>query len=246
VVTHGEVAAQCMAKATEIANSVNGQLFPGAVATELAVAAAQLFTLMAIAERLAELAEISRTAASSLGPRTSPRTASARPERGLFSCPWTGWWINVSGSLPHYKIGPASYQVSALVTGGMLVAADGAGVSTVSPAGAGSALVLGVAGNDAAPIPNQAGATDTAAGGAPLVDISVLPDYCAVYGAGYDMHVTYAANTAFGALLKAAANGQVTTWVSGTDAAGLIVGRCTQPGGVVTATNVLGRMRTFV
>jgi hypothetical protein len=48
-----------MTKATEIANDVNGQLFPGAVSTELAVATAQLFTLMAIAERLAELAEIS-------------------------------------------------------------------------------------------------------------------------------------------------------------------------------------------
>jgi hypothetical protein len=153
----------------------------------------------------------------------------------------------MSGNLPHYKIGPASCQVSALVTGGMLVAADASPATTVSPAGVGSILVLGVAGNDAAPIPNQAGATDTAAGGAPLVDISVLPDYTAVYGAGYDMHVTYAVNCAFGTLLKAAANGTVTPWVSGTDTnAALIVGRCTQPGGVVTATNVLGRMRTFV
>jgi hypothetical protein len=59
-----------MAKVTEIANSVNGQLFPGAVPTELAVATAQLFTLMAIAERLAELAEISRTATDAPGGST--------------------------------------------------------------------------------------------------------------------------------------------------------------------------------
>ena len=149
----------------------------------------------------------------------------------------------MSGSLPHYKLGPASYQVSALVTGGQLVVADGSNATTVSPAGAGAANVLGVAGNDAAPIPNQAGVTDTAAGGAPLVDISVISDYTAVYSSGYDMHVTYAANATFGALLKSAASGQVTPWVSGTDAAGLIVGRCTQPGGVVSATLAVGRMR---
>jgi len=39
----------------------------------------------------------------------------------------------------------------------------------------------------------------------------------------------------------AAANGTVTPYVAGT--ADQIVGRCTQPGGVVTATNAVGRMR---
>ena len=146
----------------------------------------------------------------------------------------------MSGSLPHLKLGPASYQVSALVAGGQLVAADASG-TTVSVAGAGSKLVLGVAGTDAAPIPNQAGVTDTAAGGAPLLDISVLGDYTAVYSSGYDMHVTYAANCPFGTLLMAAAAGTVTPYVAGT--ADQIVGRCTQPGGVVTATNAVGRMR---
>jgi hypothetical protein len=147
--------------------------------------------------------------------------------------------------LQHYKSGPASYQVSALVQGGQLVAADGAGATTVSPAGAASLLVLGVAGVSAAPIPNQAGATDTAAGGAPLVDISVLPDYTPVYGPGYDMHVVYVANAAFGEyLVAAAAPGQVTTYTLGGGANPLtIIGRCTQPGGVVVATLATGRMR---
>ena len=150
----------------------------------------------------------------------------------------------MSGSLPHYQLGPGSYQVSALVVGGQLVVADASPATTVSPAGAGSKLVLGVAGNDAAPIPNQASSTDTAAGGAPLVDISVLSDYTSVYAGGYDMHVTYAANCAAGTLLMAAANGQVTPYVAGT--ADQIVGRCTQPGGVVIATNAVGRMRVSV
>jgi hypothetical protein len=154
----------------------------------------------------------------------------------------------VSGSLPHYKLGPASYQVSALVTGGQLVVADGSSATTVSPAGVGAgnngALnVLGVAGNDAAPIPNQAGDTDTMAGGSPLVDISVLSDYTSVYSSGYDMHVTYAANCTFGALLQSAANGTVTPW-NGT-VPGAVVGRCTQPGGVTISTLAVGRMRVF-
>src|ERR1019366_8896087 len=117
----------------------------------------------------------------------------------------------MAGSLPHYKLGPDSYQVSALVAGGTLVIADSSG-NTVSTAGAGALNVLGVAGNDASPIVSQAGTTT--AYGDTLVDISVLPDYVAVYH-GADMHVTYAANAAFGQLLKAAANGQVSALVAG-------------------------------
>lgn len=146
------------------------------------------------------------------------------------------------GSLPHNAHGPDSLQVSAAVAGGRLVAADGAAATTVSTAGLSSVLVLGVAGNDAAPIPNQAGATDAAAGGAPLLDISVVSDYVAVRH-GEDLHVTYAANCTFGALLMAGASGTVTPYVAGT--ADMIVGRCTQPGGVVTSTNAVGRARIF-
>jgi hypothetical protein len=147
----------------------------------------------------------------------------------------------MSGALAHYKLGPDSYQVSALVHGGTLVVADGSSALTVSTAGAGAANVLGVAGNDAAPITSQAGTTTSY--GDPLVDISALEDYVAVYH-GCDIKVTYAAAATFGALLKSAANGQVVPWVSGTDAAGLIVGRCTQPGGVASASTV-ARARIF-
>jgi len=145
----------------------------------------------------------------------------------------------MSGSLPHNRLGPASYQVSALVTGGMIVAADSANATTVSAATSASVTILGVAGNDAAPIPSQAGSTDTAAGGAPLVDISVLPDYVSVYR-GADMHVTYSANCAFGQqLMVSATAGQVTPFTGTTYSQ--VIGRCTQPGGVVFATNPVGR-----
>lgn len=148
------------------------------------------------------------------------------------------------GSLPHYTRGPDSYQVSAQVLGGQLVVADGSAATTVSVAGANAINVLGVAGNDAGPIVSQAG--NTTSYGQPVTDISVLPDYVSVYH-GADMHVTYAASATFGQLLKAAATGQVTPWVDGTDThPAYIVGRCTQPGGVtVGGSPVVGRARIF-
>jgi hypothetical protein len=147
--------------------------------------------------------------------------------------------------LPHYKLGPDSYQVSAAVIGGTLVIADGSSATTVSTAGANAINVLGVAGNDAQPAPNQAGDTDSLAGSAPLLDISVAGDYTAVYH-GCDMHVTYAANATFGQLLKAAASGAVTPWVDGTDThPAYIIGRCTQPGGVTISALAVGRARIF-
>lgn len=148
------------------------------------------------------------------------------------------------GALPHYRLGPDSYQVSVLVIGGQLVVPDASPATTVSVAGAGAVNVIGVAGSDASPIVSQAGNTTTY--GDPLVDISALPDYTGVYCGPVDIHVTYAANAAFGQLLKSAALGQVTPWVSGTDTnPATIVGRCTQPGGVVVSTIAVARMRLF-
>jgi hypothetical protein len=150
----------------------------------------------------------------------------------------------MAGNLPHYKHGPDSYQVSAAVTGGQLVVADGSSATTVSPAGAGGSShgalnVLGVAGNDASPIVSQAG--DTTSYGDPLVDISVLSDYVAVWH-GVDANVTYAASATFGQKLQSAATGQVTPWDGNTPAA--VVGICTQPGGVAAGSTV-ARARIF-
>ena len=150
----------------------------------------------------------------------------------------------MSGAIPHYQFrGPANYQVSATVYGGSLVIADGSNATTVSTAGAGAINVLGVAGNDASPIVSQAGNVNSY--NQPIVDVSVLPDSTAVHCAAIDIHVTYAAAATFGQLLKAAASGQVTPWVSGTDTLpATIVGRCTQPGGVLAGATV-ARARIF-
>ena len=89
------------------------------------------------------------------------------------------------------------------------------------------------------PIVSQAG--NTTGYGSPLLDVSVLPDYTAVYS-GVDIHVTYAAAATFGALLMAAASGQVTPFTGTTYSQ--IVGRCTQPGGVAAGATV-ARARIF-
>lgn len=146
------------------------------------------------------------------------------------------------GALPHYTRGPASYQVSAAVTGGMLVVKSGANATTVMPnTTAGATNTLGVAGADAAPIVSQAG--NTTGYGDPLLDISALGDYVAVYNGDYDMHVVYEAACDFGDLIMAAATaGNVKKYVAGTP--DQIVGRCTQPGGVLAGAT-LARARIF-
>ena len=133
--------------------------------------------------------------------------------------------------------------MSAAVTAGQLVVADGSAATTISVAGANAINCLGVAGASASPVVSQAG--NTTSYGQPVTDVSVLPDYTSVYH-GVDIPVTYAANATFGVLLKCAASGAVTPWVDGTDThPAYIIGRCTQPGGVTVSSNAVGRARIF-
>ena len=133
---------------------------------------------------------------------------------------------------PHYRAGPANYQVSALVFGGQLVEnttqAPGTTDLTVKPAVAGSKAVLGVAGKDANVLTAQTGTVNTY--GATGIDISVLDDFTSVYYGGVDIWVWYAGAVAPGALLVAGANGTVLTVGAGTF--DQVIGRCTHPGGV--------------
>ena len=134
--------------------------------------------------------------------------------------------------LPHYKMGPANLQVSALTFGGQLVenTTQTAGTTdyTVKPCVAGSQNVLGVAGKDANVLTAQTGAPNTY--GQPLIDISVLDDFTSVYYGGVDIAVWYSAAVVPGGLLIATANGTVGPIGAGTF--GQVVGRCTAPGGV--------------
>jgi hypothetical protein len=113
--------------------------------------------------------------------------------------------------LPHYKQGPANYQVSALIFGGQLVenTTQTAGTTdlTVKPAVASSVHCLGVAGKDANVLTTQTGAPNTY--GQPQIDISVLDDYTAVYYGGVDIWVWYSAACTPGIKLLCTANGTV-------------------------------------
>lgn len=145
---------------------------------------------------------------------------------------------NLTGT-PKFKIFMSpTYSVVQAVAPGQLVEARTGGL--VGVAAAGSASVLGVAEHyampaDAAPTSEPDGNT--------IVDVAQPGPYNPALTVGVGIYqVTYAAAALFGALLKSAASGAVTPWVSGTDAAGLIVGRCVQPGGVSGAGVALARI----
>lgn len=131
------------------------------------------------------------------------------------------------------------------VLGGQLVipqtGATTSGCEGCQPAGAGAANCVGVASSDGVPTSAQAGyVTGTSAydAGYPLIDTSVPDPTVAIYN-DVIIPVTYTAvAVAYGASLKCAASGAVAAWVSGTDAANLIIGRCMQPGGVSSAGGV--------
>lgn len=141
----------------------------------------------------------------------------------------------MSASLPHYKQGPANYQVATLVYGGQFVQPNtltaGTTDLTVNLAQSGSVNVLGVAGGDANVLSAQTGAANTY--GEPLIDISVLTDYTSVYAGGYDMWVWYAGAVIPGSklIIGSANNGTVVVAGSSPDAR-TVVGVCTHPGGV--------------
>ncbi len=124
--------------------------------------------------------------------------------------------------------------VGVTVIGGQLV--EGRASARIGPAVAGSLRCLGVAVGDAtAPESLVTGAV--AQGGRQVVNAAPLATLVAVVSGGAEVPVTYAAPAAFGELLIAAANGQVTPAGAAPDAR-TIVGRCTEPNGVAGAGQV--------
>jgi len=144
----------------------------------------------------------------------------------------------MSGVTPRYSVdAPITYVVKSdqAVTGGQLVEVVTGGV--IQPASAGSATVVGVATKNARGTYNPYGTTGE---GDFLMDASGVGNQVAVER-GY-FKLTFAANTTVGAKLKAAANGQVTPWVSGTDGAEKIVGECAEAAGVTSGAVGLARI----
>lgn len=131
-----------------------------------------------------------------------------------------------------------TYSATETILIGKLVEARSGGV--VGVAAAGSVVVLGVAEHSV--LAADAGTTSEA-DGTVITDLAQVGPYNPYVSVGVGIFVVqYAAAATFGAALKAAASGAVTPWVSGTDAANLIVGRCVQPGGVSGAGAALARI----
>lgn len=170
------------------------------------------------------------------------------------------------GALPVLKLGPISYQVSGLITGGQLVVATGATNAAPFPAApsaqtvmactsanvtglaAGFPGVLGVAGNDAnvltmPALPVNAGA-GYPAGFDQVLDISQLQDYVSVYTLG-EFTLNYEAACPFGQAIVAGTAGGVVPYNNGTHRPDAIIGRCTQAGGVTAAGAALAYICTI-
>lgn len=136
----------------------------------------------------------------------------------------------VSAITPRFVDGPLTCDVTEAVNPGQFVETrtatlHGATQYPVGVAAAGSSLVAGVA--------LTAGTPSDTVQATGLV--YALPQDVAVAIEGIVPGITYAASATFGALLKTAASGQVTPWITGTDAVEKIVGRCWEPAGVSSA-----------
>lgn len=144
----------------------------------------------------------------------------------------------MSGVTPRFTVdAPITYVVKSdqAVVGGQLLEVVTGGV--VQAASAGSSTVVGVATKNARGTYNPYSTTGE---GDFLMDASGVGNQVTAERGYFKM--TFAATTLVGAKLKAAANGQVTPWVTGTDGAEKIVGECAEAGGVSAAGVGLARI----
>lgn len=145
----------------------------------------------------------------------------------------------MTGVLPRFKHGPITFEVIEAVKGGQFIEARSTGDGKkVGVAGLDSTTCLGVALIDARP--TQAN-TGTTADGFPYLDISGLPKETTVDDSQW-INVKFGGAVAFGKAIKCGALGTAVAWVSGTDAADLIVGYCAEPGGAANGATALARV----
>jgi hypothetical protein len=127
------------------------------------------------------------------------------------------------------------YEATAVVNGGDLVIPSGSATDPtlqgIAQAGAGALNVLGVAARRAEPVGSQ-NLTGTDADGYPIAYPNPVNNLTAVYKHCVTTVVYTAVAVPFGAKLKAAANGQVAAFVSGTDVPNACIGECRVVGGM--------------
>lgn len=119
------------------------------------------------------------------------------------------------------------------------------GQQGAQPAGAGALNCIGVAQSDALTAADIATYTTGTSGfdsAYPVIDASVPSGVSAVYCDAI-VPILYAAGAvAYGDRIKCGAAGVAAKWITGTDNANLIVGRCAQPGGTAGGVVALSRI----
>lgn len=149
----------------------------------------------------------------------------------------------MAGIRPRFEKGsPLTFNANVLIKGGQLVEPDAA-TGRIKPTAANSVTCLGVALGDASAF-GYTNANTTDAWGNPVVNAQFPPNEVAVAKHGvFDLKVAAATATVpFGALVKAAANGEVQLHSQGAAATfDQIVGRCVEPGGI--AAGAEGKIR---
>lgn len=149
----------------------------------------------------------------------------------------------MSGVVQYRKTGPRTCVPASgqTVKGGRVV--EGAADGRIVHAGAGSTKTIGVALNDAISPEGVVTTPQTGGDGRPVTAMYSLPTNVAVADSGIEVKVEYTTNANFGDRLIAAADGKVAV-AGATPDARTIVGKCTEPMGVVFATNPRGLMET--
>jgi hypothetical protein len=136
----------------------------------------------------------------------------------------------MAGVVPFQQKGGVTFQASVAVVGGMIVESDGAVPAMIRPCSAGSLKVIGIAVTDAIPVGTVQDPTVLDAPSS--TNLSPIPPYVSVESIGV-WPVVFAAVAVFGQRLKAAAAGQVTPLIDGTDTdPSLCIGTCYTPAGV--------------
>jgi hypothetical protein len=131
----------------------------------------------------------------------------------------------MAGAVPVYTTGNKTYEVSVAVTGGQLVVPTTGG--KIGPAGLTANTCLGVAAKDAIPTATNQNPTGS-------ILLSPTSPYTTVWNNGV-WRLTAGSAITFGQTVKCGAAGTVVPWVSGTDAADTIVGRCVEILGIANA-----------
>lgn len=129
----------------------------------------------------------------------------------------------MAGTPVYMSGGTDTVEVNVAVTRGQGVEQDST-TGKVKPWTAGTKVAAGVAQESGAPAGSNA--TD---------NFAPLPSKITVTRAPYVQRMVYAATASYRAFLKAAANGQVTPWVDGTDSPAMIIGRCDEQAGAASA-----------